>query len=190
MQKEKNCHFSTEKLIFAKNGRYICKMILILSENRQNAIIAQKSLLKTGVFCDIKNPHEVFSPSDYSACIFIDDLYKKDKDLINFIKDVSPEELNACSFRQLCVGCRKNDVFYLGYPLCLTDTEFSILRILAKACGNTLSAETISNYCVLSGSAQNVSVHISHINGKAKDISDRILVKNDKKLGYFLNNEM
>ena len=165
-------------------------MILILSENRQNAIIAKKSLLKTGVFCDIKNLNDIFYSSDYSACVFIDDLYKKDKDLINFIKDVAPEELNTCAFGQLYVGCCKNDVFYLGYPLRLTDTEFAILRILARACGNTLSAKTISNFCLLSGSAQNVSAHISHINEKGKNISDRILVKNDKKLGYFLNNEM
>ena len=99
-------------------------------------------------------------------------------------------ELAAYSYRHLYVGSTKSNVFYLGYPLSLTDTEFAILRILTISCGNTLSPTEISNYCALSGSEKSITLHIHNINRKARDIGGRNLVKNTKNEGYFLNDEM
>lgn len=100
------------------------------------------------------------------------------------------KESSAYSYKHLYVGNTKSDVFYLGYPLSLTDTEFAILRILTVSCGNTLSPKEISNYCALSGSEKSITLHIHNINRKARDIGGRNLVKNNKNEGYFLNDEM
>ena len=100
------------------------------------------------------------------------------------------KESSTYSYRHLYVGSTKSNVFYLGYPLSLTDTEFAILRILTLCCGNTLSPTEILHRCALSSSVRSVSLHIHNINRKAREIGGRNLVKNHKNKGYFLNDEM
>lgn len=109
-----------------------------------------------------------------------------------FSKDAMklPNDPVAYSYKQLYVGSTKNDVFYLGYPLSLTDTEFAIVRILALLCGNTLNPSQLSEYCSLSGDKKSIALHIHNINRKARTIGGRNLVKNHKNQGYFLNDEM
>ena len=177
-------------------------MILILSDSKEKAKNLQKFLLKNGIFCNVNSDRDTALFSS-SACIALGGHIspvceiptfqaknEKDSGILSFIEKYAPYETESYSYKQLTVGNTRDNVFYLGYPLTLTNTEFAILRLFAKFEGNNLSAETIADYCALSGSSKSVSLHIFNINGKAKEIGGRTLIKNNQKSGYFLNNEM
>lgn len=177
-------------------------MILILSDSKEKAKSLQKFLLKNGIFCNVNSDRDTALFSS-SACITLDEYIspvceiptfhakdEKDGAIIPFIEKYAPCETENYSYKQLTVGSSRNNVFYLGYPLALTNSEFAILRLLAKFQGNNLTAEIIADYCALSGSTKSVSLHIFNINSKAKQIGRRTLIKNNQKSGYFLNKQM
>jgi DNA-binding response OmpR family regulator len=87
----------------------------------------------------------------------------------------------------LSISEDKNFVVLLGYKLALTKTEYLILKALAKSKSSPLSAEQISIQTSLELSKENVAYHIFNINAKAKLISNRTLIKNIAKTGYFLD---
>lgn len=82
-----------------------------------------------------------------------------------------------------------NEAILLGYKLNLTKTEHLILKALAES-SSPLSAEEVTDKIAIDLSKGNVSFHIYNINSKAKCVSNRILIKNIAKIGYFLNEEM
>ena len=84
----------------------------------------------------------------------------------------------------------ENNVILLGYRIVFTKTEHSILKALVESAGTPLSAKEICDKIVVKLSKENVSFHVSNINKKAKIISNRNLIKNIAKNGYFLNEEM
>ena len=88
---------------------------------------------------------------------------------------------------QLYIAENENRVIYFGYKLPLTKTEYLILKAIAKGNNSPISAEQISIQAELGISKENVAFHISGINRKAKSISNRILIKNIAKIGYFLH---
>ena len=100
------------------------------------------------------------------------------------------KEEDTVKYLHLFVGATRREVFYLGYPLDLTEKEFSIVRILALSGGNTLNPDQIAISCSLSGGARGVAIDIHNVNCKARAIGGRNLVKNHKNQGYFLNDEM
>lgn len=78
----------------------------------------------------------------------------------------------------------------LGYHFNITKTEYLILARLIKSTSLPLPAEEIAAEISPDATEKTVSYHISKINAKAKLISNRILIKNISKKGYFLNKEM
>ena len=94
------------------------------------------------------------------------------------------------TYKHLYISGNENHVIFLGYELSLTKTEYLVLKTLVKSNNSPISAEQIASQTELELSKENVSFHISSINRKAKLISNRILVKNIAKIGYFLNEEM
>ncbi len=65
-------------------------------------------------------------------------------------------------------------VFLFGYELSLSPTEYKILRSLAEH--GDLSADALTKLCALSCGHCGVAVHISAINAKAEQISERRLI--------------
>ncbi len=94
------------------------------------------------------------------------------------------------SYKQLIVFLNERKAVLLGYNLHLTKTEHVILKILIQEVQKPLSPELIIEKSCLDLNKENVVFHISSINRKAKIISNRILIKNFSKNGYFLNEEM
>ena len=93
-------------------------------------------------------------------------------------------------YKHLLISGNENLIILLGYKLNLTKTEYLILKALIKNPSTPLSAEDISEEICFILSKENLCYHISNINHKAKTISNRLLVKNIAKIGYFLNEEM
>lgn len=94
------------------------------------------------------------------------------------------------NLKNLLVHKSANTVFLLGYRLILTKTEYAILKALSENAYSTLSCEMIADITLLELSKENIAFHVFNINKKAKSISNRILIKNISKIGYFLNEEM
>ena len=94
---------------------------------------------------------------------------------------------NYIKHNSLYVAENENQVVLLGYELCLTKTEYKILKTLVQNTSAPLSAEQISSIANLELTKENVAFHVSSINKKAKCIYSRALIKNITKNGYFLN---
>ena len=92
--------------------------------------------------------------------------------------------------KQVYVNKNENQAIYFGYELTLTKTEYLILKAIADSSNSPLSAEQISAQTGIELSKENVAFHISSINKKAKIISNRTLIKNIAKIGYFLGEEI
>ena len=95
---------------------------------------------------------------------------------------------NQITYKHIII--EENDVIFLGYKLVLTKTEYGILKELIESAGTPLSTEEISSKINIELSKENIRFHISSINKKAKIISNRKLIKNFAKNGYFLSEEM
>ena len=94
------------------------------------------------------------------------------------------------SYKQLIIYLDQKKSVLLGYDFSLTKTEYTILKILIQEPQKPLSPELIIEKSCLDLNKENVVFHISSINRKAKIITNRILIKNFSKNGYFLNEEM
>ena len=94
------------------------------------------------------------------------------------------------SYNHLYIEEDRNSAILLGYKLSLTKTEYLILKELVKSGKLPISAKDITSRTGLNLSKENLAFHIFNINSKAKAISNRILIKNISKIGYFLSEEM
>lgn len=177
------------------------KMILLLSNDQKRTQKLKKFLLKNGVFSTPRA--EDGSLLGIKACILTDcetpsDIPlpclalqgECDGEILSFIEKTAPELLEVYSYRHLFTGCTKDQVFYLGYPLELTESEFAILRLLTRLGGDAMRGEVISRICSSRGDSDSAALHICSINKKARAVGGRSLIKNDLKKGYFLNKEM
>ena len=97
---------------------------------------------------------------------------------------------NYVSYKHLHLDLNSRKAILLGYELPLTKTEYKVLGALIQSPKKPLKAEQIIEFSSLEISDKNLVYHISCINKKAKSISNRILIKNLAKNGYFLNEEM
>ncbi len=100
---------------------------------------------------------------------------------------VKPTEIH---YKQLYITSNKRDTVLLGYKFELTNTEHTVLLAIAENRNNPISSEQIANRMNIDLSKENLAFHISNINRKAKIITNRVLIKNIAKNGYFLNEEM
>ncbi len=96
-------------------------------------------------------------------------------------------EQKYIGYKNLYIAENENDVILLGYRFELTKTEYHILKVLVKRVNSPISAEEIAIELGMDLSKKNVAFHISSINRKAKSITNRILIKNIAKIGYFLS---
>ena len=87
----------------------------------------------------------------------------------------------------LSISTTARIVILMGYKLPVTKTEYLILNALMHSKGSPLSADQISNLIGYELSSRCLAFHVFNINSKAKLISNRILIKNIAKMGYFLN---
>ncbi|MBE6531367.1 MAG: hypothetical protein E7679_04685 [Ruminococcaceae bacterium] len=78
-------------------------------------------------------------------------------------------------------------VRFLGYPIELTPKEYDILKTVIEQ--GHISTERLCELCGISGTKNNVAVHICKINEKAEDIGGRKLILY-KDLGYYINEFM
>lgn len=78
----------------------------------------------------------------------------------------------------------EDTVRLLGYELALTPTEYNIVRAIAD--GGHLSTDRLCELCGISGTKNNIAVHICKINEKAEDIGGRKLILY-KDFGYYIN---
>ena len=78
-------------------------------------------------------------------------------------------------------------VYFLGYLMALTPTEYSILKAVIEQ--GHLSTDRLCELCEISGTRNNVAVHICKINEKAEDIGGRKLILY-KDFGYYINEFM
>ena len=88
------------------------------------------------------------------------------------------------------ISIEEDMVILLGYRLVLTKTEYSILKALIESAITPLSSKDFCTKIGIELSKESISFHVSNINKKAKTISNRKLIKNFAKNGYFLNEEM
>ena len=75
----------------------------------------------------------------------------------------------------------------LGYPLSLSKTDYAIVRLLACAKENPVTADALSEFLKISSNC--LSAHICAINKKAFALTDRKLITHIK-CGYMLNPHM
>ena len=90
-------------------------------------------------------------------------------------------------FSTLIVGQTRNDVWYLGYPLRLSKTEYALLVRICQA-EDWLSREELAGCCP-GGNPDAVPVHIAALNRKACAIGGRQLVETGRSKGYRLSSE-
>ncbi len=82
-----------------------------------------------------------------------------------------------------CVRFSDRRVFFRGHELCLTKTEYRIVRLLFHAQGQYFSAEEIAAAC-FEGSGSTVSTHASSINRKARYMTEMPLIETRRYHGY------
>ena len=88
----------------------------------------------------------------------------------------------------LRVGESRNEVYYLGYRLKLTPSEYKLLFAIADS--TRLNTEELSSVLGLSSRQKgNVAVHICSLNRKAHIIGQRKLVLCENS-EYYLNENM
>ena len=88
------------------------------------------------------------------------------------------------SFGALKTFEQRKDTTLLGYPLSLSKKDYFIVKLLVLAKENAIHQKDLSN---IIGMTENcLSVHVSNINAKAKQITDRKLIIHTNE-GYKLN---
>lgn len=88
----------------------------------------------------------------------------------------------------LSVGNMPNQVYYMGYPLPLAPREYVILRCLLYRMPRLTDADELMSLCFPGErlGIANLSVQISNINRRAKEIDPRPLIVNVYGKGYRL----
>ena len=94
------------------------------------------------------------------------------------------------TFRKIFIDYDNCAIYYLGYRLHLTKSEFSVLKVIIENDPRTHTASDISNLCERNITPKSVLFHVHNINKKAFSIGKRVLISNKIKIGYFLNKEM
>ena len=87
----------------------------------------------------------------------------------------------------LFIGDNRNEVFYLGYRLKTTPSEYKLLAVIADK-GRCSTGELASELGFDISKKGNVAVHICSINRKAEIIGDRKLILCQGSDYYFNEN--
>lgn len=79
-------------------------------------------------------------------------------------------------------------VYYLGYRLRLTKTEFSILFYLVKNYGKDIPLDELLSVCIgdVHRKPSNIARHVANINKKARIIGERTIIISSKPKTYRL----
>lgn len=88
----------------------------------------------------------------------------------------------------LTVGSNPESIFYMGYRLSLTPSEYTLLRCLFYRSPRVTSARDLLSLCFPGRriSVTNVTTHISNINKRAAELDPRPLIVNVHNQGYRL----
>ena len=109
-------------------------------------------------------------------------------DLLDFCQRVCEFNADRLSTYFLTVGETPEEVFYMGYPLRLSQKAFTVLRCIFYRHPNLISTEDLMSLCYPDGreTVGNLAVQIHHINKCALAIDPRPLVVNEYGKGYKL----
>ena len=80
--------------------------------------------------------------------------------------------MSQALYQRLWLDPDNREVFLLGYPLRLTNTEYALLLCIASSEDAGVSHDTLSEICDQSS----ITTHLSNINQKASELSDRRLI--------------
>ena len=92
----------------------------------------------------------------------------------------------------LYVDKGRSQIFYLGYKLNLSKSEFKIICAIAGSTVEYITAESILRECFTNKDVKpgNVAAHICNINRKAAVIGGRKIILSKYDTGYKLNEDM
>ena len=93
-------------------------------------------------------------------------------------------------FKRILIDNDNSRIYYLGYRLPLTKSEFNILKAILQSSSKAVSQEEIASLCEFRCNPDSIKFHIHNINKKAFSVGKRVLISNKTKIGYFLNKEM
>ena len=87
--------------------------------------------------------------------------------------------MSVYRYKYLSVDEETREVYYLGYRLALTKSEFCILCAILKSEAGVERNEFSDIAAARHGSDRTMKTHICNINKKAADIGDRKLIVNE-----------
>ena len=108
--------------------------------------------------------------------------------VLEFATMVCGFRTSALSTFHLTVGESKDDVFYKGYRLALSQKEYELLRILFYRAPKWTSADDLMELCYPEGKAKISALFslVSRINAKVKEFGEAPLILCEKRVGYRL----
>ena len=108
--------------------------------------------------------------------------------LLEFAVTICGFRTNALSVYYLLVGETKEEVYYKGYPLALSQKEYELLRILFYRVPKWTSADDLMDLCYPTGRHKLSALFalVSRINKKVKEYGEAPLILCQRKLGYRL----
>ena len=140
--------------------------------------------------CDIVIATEryIFNDVKYIADIYNSStvvLYDEKEDLLSFVLRIYDDYKAKHYKKNFALEMREMQLYFYRMPLKLTETESLIVKMLLFA-DEWVTRESLALYCLRDVSADTsaISVHISNINRKAKEITGLKLIKYKRFLGY------
>lgn len=110
------------------------------------------------------------------------------EEILEFAKTICGFRTSVLSTFHLTVGESKDDVFYKGYRLALSQKEYELLRILFYRAPRWTSADDLMELCYPEGETKISALFalISRINAKVKEMGEAPLILSERKIGYRL----
>lgn len=108
--------------------------------------------------------------------------------VLEFATEVCGFRTSTLSTFHLTVGESKDEVYYKGYPLALSQKEYELLRILFYRAPKWTSADDLMELCYPEGDAKIDALFalVSRINAKVKESDGAPLILSERKNGYRL----
>ena len=108
--------------------------------------------------------------------------------ILEFAKTICGFRTSTLSTFHLTVGTSKDDVFYKGYRLVLSQKEYELLRILFYRAPRWTCANDLMELCYPEGDTKISALFalVSRINKKVKEFGESPLILSEKKVGYRL----
>ena len=115
-------------------------------------------------------------------------LYDEKEDLLSFVLRIYSEICEKQFKKGFILKFVNENLFFAGMPIRITDTQKMMVKMLSFADG-WVTRESLALYCLRDSSSDTsaVSVHISNINKKVKEVTGLKLIEFKRFSGYRIN---